>query len=144
MRSLLARIPALALCVSLTACGSADGKWRGTNVVDAYGTVTRGGEQTAVCVCHNRKAVYLYRDDETHQLLDTAALPIGELRDEDWELGEVSLSDFTGDGSGDLQVFLSHGDMSVSYIVWTWEEGAGYVYQPYDSWFYRDSTAREP
>ena len=57
MRSLLARIPALALCVSLTACGSADGKWRGTNVVDAYGTVTRGGEQTAVCVCHDRKAV---------------------------------------------------------------------------------------
>ena len=75
MRSLLARILALALCVSLTACGSADGKWRGTNVVDAYGTVTRGGEQTAVCVCHDRKAVYLYRDDETHQLLDTAALP---------------------------------------------------------------------
>ena len=34
--------------------------------------------------------------------------------------------------------------MSVSYIVWTWEEGAGYVYQSYDSWFYRDSTAREP
>ena len=37
----------------------------------------------------------------------------------------ISFSDFTGDDNSDLQVYLSHSDMSESYIVWAWEESEG-------------------
>ena len=134
----------LTLCLNLAACGGSDSRWRDTNVIDAYGTVVRGGVQTKVCVCHDQEAIYLYCDDEAHALFDTAALPTDALEGEDWSLGEVSFSDFTGDGNGDLQVFLSHADMSESYIVWTWEEDAGYVYQPYDSWFHANRALDGP
>ena len=79
----------------LTGCGSSGRKWRDTDVIDAYGTVTRNGKQIDVCVCHELNAVYLYYDDEKHELFDTAVLPTDELGDEDWQFGEMSLSDFS-------------------------------------------------
>ena len=131
---------ALCLCLSLTACGGPDGDiaggdWRTTGVVDAYGTVARDGEEIGVCACLGPKAVYLYYDNEKHELFDTAVLPTDELGDEDWQFGEMSLSDFSGDYNSDLRLTLFHEDMSESYIVWEWEKGAGYLYQPSDSYF---------
>ena len=130
----------------LTGCGSSGRKWRDTDVIDAYGTVTRNGKQIDVCVCHDLNAVYLYYDDEKHELFGTAELPTDEIgdNDKDWRLGEISFSDFTGDNNGDLQVYLSHSDMSESYIVWTWKEGEGYVYQPHDSWFHHPIVVNDP
>ena len=43
---------------------NSDRKWSDTDVIDAYGTVDRNGEQINVCVCHDQKAVYLYYDNE--------------------------------------------------------------------------------
>lgn len=119
---------ALCLCLSLTACGGPDGDiaggdWRTTGVVDAYGTVARDGEEIGVCACLGPKAVYLYYDNEKHELFDTAVLPTDELGDEDWQFGEMSLSDFSGDYNSDLRLTLFHEDMSESYIVWEWEKG---------------------
>lgn len=137
---------ALVLCLSLAACGSSGRKWSDTDVIDGYGTVTRNGKQIDVCVCHDQEAVYLYSDDEKHELFDTAKLPTDEIYDydKDWDLGRISFSDFTGDDNSDLQVYLSHSDMSESYIVWAWEESEGYVYQPNDSWFYHSIVVRDP
>lgn len=128
----------------LAGCGSSGRKWRDTDVIDDYGTVTRNGKQIDVCVCHDQKAVYLYYDDEEHELFDTAMLPTDEIYDTDWLLGKIIFSDFTGDNNSDLQAYLEHADMSESYIVWTWEESAGYVYQPYDSWFYHPIVVYGP
>lgn len=50
-------------------------------------------------------------------------LPTDELGDEDWQFGEMSLSDFSGDYNSDLRLTLFHEDMSESYIVWEWEKG---------------------
>ena len=120
----------------LAGCGSSGRKWRDTDVIDDYGTVTRDGKQIDVCVTHDPKAIYFYYDDEDHELFDTAMLPTDEICDKDWLLGNIILDDFTGDNNSDLQVYLEHADMSESYIVWTWEKGEGYVYQPDYSWFY--------
>ncbi len=142
-------LAALCLCLSLTACGGPDGDiaggdWRTTGVVDAYGTVARDGEEIGVCACLGPKAVYLYYDNEKHELFDTAVLPTDELGDEDWQFGEMSLSDFSGDYNSDLRLTLFHEDMSESYIVWEWEKNAGYLYQPSDSYFRESRVVDEP
>lgn len=90
------------------------------------------------------KAAYLYYDNEKHELFDTAVLPTDELGDEDWQFGEMSLSDFSGDYNSDLRLTLFHEDMSESYIVWEWEKGAGYLYRPSDSYFRESRVVDEP
>lgn len=134
----------LALLAGCGSPGSSDisgRKWSDTDAIDAYGTVIRNGEPIDVCICHDQEAVYLYYDDEAHELFDTAIFPTDELYDQevwnqDWDLSTIGFSDFSGDNNGDLQVTLSHSDMSESHIDWKWEEGAGYVYQPDYSQFY--------
>ena len=145
----LALLLAALLCLSLTACGSPDGDiaggdWRTTGVVDAYGTVARDGEEIDVCACLGPKALYFYYNNEKHELFDTAVLPTDELGDEDWQFGEMSLSDFSGDYNSDLRLTLFHEDMSESYIVWEWEKGAGYLYRPSDSYFRESRVVDEP
>ena len=71
-------------------------------------------------------------------------LPTDELGDEDWQFGEMSLSDFSGDYNSDLRLTLFHEDMSESYIVWEWEKGAGYLYRPSDSYFRESRVVDEP
>ena len=132
-------------CLALLAgCGSSGREWRDDDVIDDYGTITRNGKQIDVCVCHDLEAVYLYYDNEKHDYFDTAMLPTEELYDKDWLLGGVDFSDRTGDNNGDLQVTLYHGDMSESQIVWSWEEGTGFVYQPDYSWFYKPGVIIDP
>ncbi|KMW10083.1 hypothetical protein HMPREF9470_05596 [[Clostridium] citroniae WAL-19142] len=146
-------IALLAACSGLggggTGSGSRGRKLRDTDVIIDYGMVTRGGEQTIVCAVCDQNAIYLYCDDEEHELFDTAMLPTEELYDrevwnEDWVLGTIDFSDVTNDNNGDLQVTLSHSDMSESYLTWMWEEGEGYVYQPDDSTFYHSIVVRYP
>lgn len=138
--------PAILSLALLAGCGSSDRKWRDTDVIDGYGRITRNGQQIDVCVCHDQKAVYLYYDDEKHALFDTATLPTDEIYDDDrdWLLGNISFDDFNDDGNSDLRVYLSHSDMSESYIMWLWEDGEGFVYQPDDSRFYYPIVVRDP
>lgn len=128
----------------LAGCGSSGKKWSDTDEIDDYGTVTRNGEHTIVCVCHDQKTIYLYYNDEEHKLFDTAMLPMDEINDEDWSLNRISFRDFTGDNNSDLQVYLYHSDMTESQIWWAWVEGKGYVYQPDDSQFYHSIVVRDP
>ena len=81
MKKILALLLACVMVVGLLAgCGKSNNsdnkdnsgslgrEFRDTDVIDAYGTVTRNGKQIDVCVCHDQKAVYLYYDDEKHEL----------------------------------------------------------------------------
>ena len=95
----------------------------------------------ALCLCLSLAACGSPDGDE---LFDTAVLPTDELGDEDWQFGEMSLSDFSGDYNSDLRLTLFHEDMSESYIVWEWEKNAGYLYQPYDSYFRESRVVDEP
>lgn len=163
---------AAAVCLSLTACGSESeekesSKSSESNVssentasensgsdnsntdrpisaIDDCGTVERDGVMTDVCVCHDLKAVYLYINDDKHELFDTAMLPTDEIYDKDWSLGNISFDDITGDNNSDLQVNLCHGDMSESHIVWEWDKDKGFTYQPNDSRFYEKGVIMDP
>ena len=128
----------------LAGCASPDSDLPDTDEIDdGYGTVTRNGKHTLVRICHDRKAVYLYNYDEEHKLFDTAEIP-EEIYDEDWLLSRFSFYDFDDDGNSDLQVYLSHSDMSESYIYWAWVEGEGYVYQWDKSRLYYSIVVRDP
>lgn len=137
---------ALAMCLAMTACGSSDVADFDTithngEETDGYYTVQRDGDEIDVFIGHDREAFYLFYGDEEHALFDKAPLPTDSLYDQeegdqDWELGTIDLSDWTGDGNSDLYVTLFHSDMSESQIGWHWEKDEGYVYQP-DSSFFR-------
>lgn len=46
----------------LTSCGSSGKKLSDTDEIDdGYGTVTRNGKHTLVCVCHDPKAIQFHR-----------------------------------------------------------------------------------
>ncbi|MGN1307638.1 MAG: hypothetical protein ACI4V3_08220 [Faecousia sp.] len=132
----------LVLLALLAGCGSSGRKWSDTDVIDDYGTITRDGKQIDVCVVHDQKAVYLYYDNEDHKLFDTAELPTDRFDNDEkgWYISGVSFDDFSGDNNGDLQVYITHSDMSESYIVWMWSKGTGYVYQANFSYFYQDAV----
>lgn len=149
---------ALILCLGLAACGDGgDGGGGGshgeklcdTDVIMDYGMITRGGEKTIVLAICDQKAIYLYCEDEEHELFGTAMLPTEELYDrdvwnEDWVLGSIDVSDCTGDNNGDLRATIFHSNMSESEIIWHWEEDKGYVYQPDYSTFYHSIVIRDP
>lgn len=152
----LSLVFAAAICISLTACSSESGetndsKGKSTDSsdllpyeTDTNGTVTRNGEQIDVCVCHDRKSVYLYYNDENHELFDKARLPTDEIYDKAWKLGVADFDDINGDSNSDLQVCLSHADMSESHIVWEWDKDEGYVFQPDSSQFYNPIVVINP
>lgn len=129
--------------VLLAGCGSSDSDESDTYEIDGYGTVKRNGENTLVCVGHDRKTIYLYNYDEENKLFDTAEIP-SDIYDEDWFITKFSFSDWDGDGNSDLQVTFYHSDMSESNIHWTWVEGEGYVYQWAESRLYDSIVVRYP
>lgn len=115
--------------------------------IDTVGTLTRNGEKIKVCICHDTEAIYVYRDNEKHELLDTAMLPLDKLYDDDWDkwdICEVNLDDTSGDNNSDLTICLEHWDMTESKIKWYWEEGKGFVYKPEFSYFYDPIVEYDP
>ena len=70
MKKLFALLSALALCLSLAACGGEDddpgdvvgGDWRVTGIVRDGGTITRDGEDTDVLVCVHADSADFYLD----------------------------------------------------------------------------------
>ena len=105
MKKLFCMLTLALLSLTLLAgCGSSGRKWRDTDVINDYGTITRDGKQIDVCVTHDQKTIYFYYDDEDHKLFATAKLPTDEIYDKDWLLGNIIFCDFTGDNNSDLQV----------------------------------------
>lgn len=133
------------VCLTLlTGCFSLGSKWLDTNEIDGYGLINMDGEQISVCVTHDLKAIYLYIDNEDHELFEKVLIPKDDIYDTDWLLGAIDFSDINGDNKSDLQVNLNHADMSNSHLVWIWEEGSGFVYQPQDSDLYRKGVIYDP
>ena len=120
-KKLFALLAALALCLSLTACGGtqddtddlAGGDWRTTGVVRAEGTITRDGGDVYVLVCVNDDdAVFCY-DDETYAVYDYV--------------------DRNGDGDSDVAMLFELDGAGV-LMVWFWDaEAEAFVFQPEES-----------
>lgn len=133
------------LCLTLlTGCFSLGSQGEENNDIDCYGTVMRNGEQINIYVSHDQRKVNLYYNDEDQKLFDTAELPTDELYDKDWCIGKIIFDDLNNDNNSDLQVYLTHSDMTESHIVWYWVEDEGYVYQADYSDFYKPIVIYDP
>ena len=106
MKKLFALLSALALCLSLAACGGEDddprdvvgGDWRVTGIVRDSGTITRNGEDTDVLVCVHADSADFYLDDEVQTLYDYVSYPI-TLQSDPWEAFQsIDFADRDGDG----------------------------------------------
>ena len=142
MKKLFALMAALALCLSLTACGGDRNEdpndvvgddWRVTGVVRAEGTITRDGGDVYVLVCVNDDdAVFCY-DDETYAVYDYVDYPM-TLQGDPWEeFQSIDFADRNGDGNSDVAMLFELDGQTV-LMVWFWDADAeAYVFQPEES-----------
>ena len=141
MKKLFSLLAALALCLSLAACGGEDddpgdvvgGDWRVTGIVRDSGTITRNGEDTDVLVCVHADSADFYLDDEVQTLYDYVGYPI-TLQSDPWEAFQgIDFADRNGDGSSDAAIlFELEGQQAL--MVWFWDaETETFVFQPEES-----------
>ena len=141
MKKLFSLLAALALCLSLAACGGGDddpgdvvgGDWRVTGIVRDSGTITRNGEDTDVLVCVHADSADFYLDDEVQTLYDYVSYPI-TLQSDPWEAFQgIDFADRNGDGSSDAAIlFELEGQQAL--MVWFWDaETETFVFQPEES-----------
>lgn len=141
MKKLFALLSALALCLSLAACGGEDddpgdvvgGDWRVTGIVRDGGTITRDGEDTDVLVCVHADSADFYLDDEVQTLYDSVRYPI-TLQGDPWEAFQgIDFADRNGDGNSDVALLLE-ADGEQVLMVWFWDaDTESYVFQPEES-----------
>ena len=140
-KKLFALLAALALCLTVAACGSTEGStddlaggdWRTTGVVRAEGTITRDGGDVYVLVCVNDDdAVFCY-DDETYAVYDYVDYPV-VLESDPWEAFQgIDFADRNGDGDSDVAMLFELDGQQV-LMVWFWDaEAEGFVFQPEES-----------
>ena len=142
MKKFLALMAALALCLSLTACGGDQNEdpndvvgddWRVTGVVRAEGTITRDGGDVYVLVCVNDDdAVFCY-DDETYAVYDYVDYPM-TLQGDPWEeFQSIDFADRNGDGNSDVAMLFELDGQTV-LMVWFWDaETETFVFRPEES-----------
>ena len=132
---------ALAMCLSLMACGTIDddpyipdddigGDWRVTGVVRDGGTITRDGEDTFVLVCIHKADATFYYNEEGQALFDFVEYPI-TLAGDPWEAFQgIDFADLNGDGNSDVTMRFHDGGSEI-LMVWFWDaESEQFIYQP--------------
>ena len=137
-------VPAMALCLSLAACGNSDDvageDWRTTGVVVGSGTITHDGESVDVLVTADPNSAAFYRDQEEQVLFDSVAFP-ETIEDISSSAFQISFDDQNGDEESDVLVEIGHEDMSNTTMLWLWAPQERYVYQPDYSSFHVPGVA---
>ena len=132
-------LPAMVLCLSLTACvnnepdvGGTD--WRTTGIWRSDGTITRNGEDTDVLVCIHKADANFYYDTEEQVLFDSVDYPI-TLESDAWEAFQsIHFDDLNDDGNSDVTMNFNDGGTEI-LMVWFWDtENERFMYQPDESW----------
>ena len=133
MKKLLALISALALCLSLAACGNSDdvagADWRTTGMVVGSGTITHTGEGSVkVLVTIDENSAAFYRDEQNQILFDSVAFPM-TISDAKESFNDISFDDINGDGESDVLVSFLHKNGDRTELVWIWDSAERYVFQ---------------
>lgn len=122
-KHILIPVLAMALCLSLAACGNSDDvageDWRTTGVVVGSGTITHDGESVDVLVTVCESSAAFYRDQEEQVLFDSVAFP-ETIEDISSSAFQISFDDQNGDGESDVLVEIGHEDMSNTTMLWLW------------------------
>ncbi|MDY4219688.1 MAG: hypothetical protein SOY32_04625 [Candidatus Faecousia sp.] len=140
LKKYLALLLAVALCLSLTACGGSDddtegddgtvgNDWRNSGEVAGRGTITHEGEGSVdVLIIVSEHSAAFYKDQPKQVLYDSVSFPITIL-DALESLNEISLEDLDGDGETDVYVSFIHDSGDITQMVWIWVPGEGYVFR---------------
>ena len=102
---------ALALCLSLAACGNSDDvageDWRTSGMVAASGTITHDGESVDVLVTVSESSAAFYRDLPEQVLFDSVSFPMS-IPDAEQAFNAISFDDIHDDGESDVLVSFIH------------------------------------
>lgn len=123
---------ALALCLSLAACGNSDDvageDWRTSGMVAASGTITHDGESVDVLVTVSESSAAFYRDLPEQVLFDSVSFPMN-IPDVEQAFNAIFLEDLDGDGESDVLVSFIHENGDETELVWIWDPVERYVFQ---------------
>ncbi len=142
---ILPLVLALAMCLSLTACGVfvdnpffpdddiGGDDWRVTGVSRDGGTITRDGEDTFVLVCIHKTDATFYYDEQDQTLFDYVEYPVTIMGDP-WEAFQgTDFDDLNGDGNSDVTIQFNDGGYAL-LMVWYWDAESGqFMFQPEES-----------
>ena len=123
---------ALALCLSLAACGNSDDvageDWRTSGMVAASGTITHDGESVDVLVTVSESSAAFYRDLPEQVLFDSVSFPMN-IPDAEQAFNAIFLEDLDGDGESDVLVSFIHENGDETELVWIWDPVERYVFR---------------
>lgn len=123
---------AMALCLSLAACGNSDDvageDWRTTGVVVGSGTITHDGESVDVLVTVCESSAAFYRDLPEQVLFDSVSFPMN-IPDAEQSFNAISFDDMDGDGESDVLVSFIHENGDATELVWIWDPVERYVFR---------------
>ena len=128
LKKSFALLLAAVICLSPTACSSKEepddpvvgNDWRVTGVVRDSGTITRGGEDTAVLVCVHASDAAFYLDTEDQELFAAVNYPL-TLESDAWEAFQsIDFADRNGDGNSDVAMKFHDGGSEL-LMVWFWD-----------------------
>ena len=123
---------AMALCMSLTACGNSDDvagdDWRTTGMVAGSGTITHDGESVDVLVTVSESSAAFYRDLPEQVLFDSVSFPMN-IPDAEQAFNAISFDDMDGDGESDVLVSFIHENGDATELIWIWDPAERYVFR---------------
>ena len=131
-KHILIPVLAMALCLSLAACGNSDDvageDWRTTGVVVGSGTITHDGESVDVLVTVDPNSAAFYRDQEEQVLFDSVSFPMN-IPDAEQAFNAISFDDMDGDGESDVLVSFIHENGDATELIWIWDPAERYVFR---------------
>ena len=127
-----AMLLALALCLSLAACGGsgdvAGDDWRVSGVVAGSGVITHDGESVDVLVTVSESSAAFYRDLPEQVLFDSVLFPMN-IPDAEQAFNAISFDDIDGDGESDVLVSFIHENGDATELIWIWDPVERYVFR---------------
>ena len=123
---------ALALCLSLAACGNSDDvageDWRTSGMVAASGTITHDGESVDVLVTVSASSAAFYRNLPEQVLFDSVSFPMS-IPDAEQAFNAISFDDINDDGESDVLVSFIHENGDATELIWIWDPVERYVFR---------------
>ena len=131
-KHILIPVLAMALCLSLAACGNSDDvagdDWRTTGVVVGSGTIAHDGESVDVLVTVCESSAAFYRDLPEQVLFDSVSFPMN-IPDVEQSFNAISFDDMDGDGESDVLVSFIHENGDATELAWIWDPVERYVFR---------------
>lgn len=122
--------------IMLTGCKSSNDWETISKDKDAQcATLYRDNEEIEVAILYDTKNIYIYNNDENHDLYALVKLPTDNLHPDQYNTIYVDTTNLI-DGNSVLDVYVDHDDQDESYILYQLNDKGEYEYHKGYSYFY--------